>query len=93
MDIDQLPSLGAQLSALRKQNFPQDTQQDFALRIGVSKGTYLKMEKGLLSISMASYYAAAVRHGIQARFNELFIPLPESKDLFQAAQNQKRPNK
>lgn len=84
MHTELLPQLGERLVALRKQNFPQDTQLDFAVRIGVSKGTYLKMEKGDLRVSMASYYQAAIRHGIEERFNELFIAPAETKNLFTA---------
>ena len=93
MFMNPLPLLGTKLTALRKRNFPNDTQQDFAVRIGVSKGTYLKMEKGDLKVAMGSYYQAAVRHGIQHRFNELFVAPAVPSNLFEAFDNGKNTGK
>ena len=56
---DHLDSLGANLRASRKRRYPLDTLADFALRIGVSRATLQKMEKGDLSVSIGKYYRAA----------------------------------
>ena len=54
-----LDSLGANLRASRKRRYPLDTLADFALRIGVSRATLQKMEKGDLSVSIGKYHRAA----------------------------------
>jgi len=51
--------LGQNLRADRKSRFPRDTQGDFARRIGVSRYTYSKMERGDPSVALGSYLAAA----------------------------------
>ena len=56
---DRLDSLGTNLRASRKRRYPSDTLADFALRIGVSRATLQKMEKGDLSVSIGKYYRAA----------------------------------
>ena len=56
---DNLPALGDSLRHARKQRFPKDDLAAFALRIGVSRSTLQKMEKGDLSVSMGRYYRAA----------------------------------
>lgn len=67
-----LPSLGDNLTSARKKFFPGDTQTEFALRIGVSKGTYVKMERGELSVSLDKYYRAAELMGLESTFGTLF---------------------
>ena len=67
-----LLSLGERLSKARKRFYPNDTQQIFAVRIGVSKATYSKMEKGDLSVSMDKYFEAAALLGLQEGFDQLF---------------------
>lgn len=56
----------------RKAAYPRDTQVTFAARIGISKATYSKMEKGDLSVSMDKYYAAAELLGLEGAFDRLF---------------------
>lgn len=68
-----LPLMGENLRKLRKKRYPSDDQKTFAFRIGVSKGTYVKMEKGDLSVSMASYVEAADFLGVRKGFDDLFI--------------------
>lgn len=67
-----LLSLGERLSKARKRFYPNDTQQIFAVRIGVSKATYSKMEKGDLSVSMDKYFEAASLLGLLEGFEQLF---------------------
>lgn len=59
-----LAKLGKHLRANRRQRFSQDTQDDFARRIGVSRYTYQKMEKGDPGVAMGSYLRAADLLGI-----------------------------
>lgn len=54
-----LEQLGDNLRAARKKHFPMDDLQAFSLRIGVSRATLQRMEKGDLSVSMGRYYQAA----------------------------------
>ncbi|WP_144244311.1 helix-turn-helix domain-containing protein [Nitrincola sp. A-D6] len=67
-----LSVLGEHLASARKYYYPQDTQKIFAVRIGVSKATYSKMEKGDLSVGLDKYYAAAQLLGLEAGFEQLF---------------------
>lgn len=67
-----LPQLGQTLATARKKKFPRDDLRAFALRIRVARSTYQKMEKGDLSVSMASYYRAAKILGLEAAFAQLF---------------------
>jgi len=66
--------LGANLRAARKQTFPQDDLRAFALRIGVSRATLQRMEKGDLSVSLGKYYRAAQVLGLSAPFDSLLQP-------------------
>ena len=75
-----LPSIGEKLRKLRKKHYPSDDQKTFAFRIGVGKGTYVKMERGDLSVSMASYVHAAKLLNVSDGFQGLFV---EETDLFQ----------
>ena len=74
-----LPLMGENLRKLRKIYYPSDDQKTFAFRIGVSKGTYVKMEKGDLSVSMASYVHAANLLHVTDGFQGLFV---QEIDLF-----------
>ena len=67
-----LPELGNRLKAARKQRFPGDDLAAFSLRIGVSRATLQKMEKGDLSVSIGRYYQAAERLGLADGFDALF---------------------
>lgn len=74
-----LPLMGKNLKILRKKYYPSDDQKTFAFRIGVGKGTYIKMEKGDLSVSMASYVHAAKLLNVTGGFQKLFV---QETDLF-----------
>tara|TARA_R110002095_G_scaffold55764_1_gene48015 strand:- start:45 stop:320 length:276 start_codon:yes stop_codon:yes gene_type:complete len=77
------PVIGKNLKSARKRTFPNDTQFDAALRIGVSRATYQKMEKGDLSISLGAYLSAADIYSSTDDFNTLFNKPVESTDLFE----------
>lgn len=66
-----LPQLGKNLRESRKKSFPKDDLKAFALRIGVSRATLQKMEKGDLSVSLDKYYSAAKILKLTDAFNEL----------------------
>ena len=66
-----LPVLGDNLRRARKQRFPKDDLAAFALRIGVSRSTLQKMEKGDLSVSTGRYYRAAEILGLEETFSGL----------------------
>ena len=72
--MDYLSQLGAHLRQARKQHFPNDGLTAFALRLGVSRATLQKMEKGDLSVTMGRYYRAAEVLGLADRFNQLLKP-------------------
>jgi transcriptional regulator with XRE-family HTH domain len=72
-----LESLGARLRRARKQQFPTDDMQQFALRLGISRATLQKMEQGDLGVRMGSYYQAAELLGCEQAFTQLFV-VPES---------------
>ena len=69
-----LPPLGNNLRQARKQRFSRDDLAAFALRIGVSRATLQKMEKGDLSVSLGKYYHAAEVLGLAATFSALLQP-------------------
>ena len=54
-----LVTIGEQLRSLRKKHYPLDSQDAFAFRIGVSKNTYISMEKGSGNVSFLAYIKAA----------------------------------
>lgn len=68
-----LASLGKNLTKARKYHYPGDTQATFSVRIGVSKGTYARMEKGDMSIGLGKYYSAACLLGLQDSFDQLML--------------------
>ena len=68
---DKLPVLGENLRHARKRRFPRDGLAEFALRIGVSRSTLQKMEKGDLSVSTGRYYRAAEILGLEETFSGL----------------------
>lgn len=72
--MDRLTNLGSNLRAARKKCFPQDRLPDFALRIGVSRATLQRMEKGDLSVSLGKYYQAAQVLGLDTPFLQLLQP-------------------
>ncbi|MDA9003992.1 helix-turn-helix domain-containing protein [bacterium] len=69
---DYIPHIGQRLKAARKQCFPLDDLRAFSIRIGVSRATYQKMEKGALSVSLNSYYQAATVLGLTHTFDTMF---------------------
>lgn len=76
-----LAPLGDNFRQARKKKFPHDTQADFARRLNISRATLQKMDMGNLSVSLASYYAAAELLGMADPFHALFeLPV----DLFEA---------
>jgi transcriptional regulator with XRE-family HTH domain len=76
---DRLDVLGKNLRAARKQVFPNDNLQAFALRIGVGRATLQRMEKGDLAVSIGKYYRAAEVLGLAEPFLNLLQP---RKSLF-----------
>jgi len=72
--MNYLPQLGTRLRQVRKQRFPGDDLMAFALRLGVSRSTLQKMEKGDLSVTMGRYYRAAEVLGLTDSFNQLLKP-------------------
>jgi len=72
-----LNQLGTNLKRARKKHFPHDDLRAFALRIGVSRATLQRMEKGDLSVSMGKYYQAAQVLGLEQPFLRL-LELPVS---------------
>lgn len=69
-----LEHLGHNLRVARKKYFPMDDLQAFALRIGVSRATLQRMEKGDLSVSIGRYYQAAQVLGLEQPFTQLLKP-------------------
>lgn len=66
-----IKQLGQNLRHSRKKKFPNDDLAAFALRIGSSRATLQKMEKGDLSVSLNKYYSAAEVLGLTHPFEEL----------------------
>ena len=75
--VNTLPILGKNLRQARKQRFPNDDLSAFALRIGVSRATLQRMEKGELSVTLGKYFRAAEVLGLEQFFDALLKP-PES---------------
>jgi transcriptional regulator with XRE-family HTH domain len=69
-----LPALGNNLRQARKQRFPNDDLRAFALRIGVSRATLQRMEKGDLSVTLGKYYRAAQLLDLAQPFEALLKP-------------------
>lgn len=67
-----LPPLGSNLRLSRKKQFPHDDMAAFALRLGVSRATLQKMEKGDLSVSLKYFYQAAELLNAEQSFTKLF---------------------
>lgn len=74
MSTDHLQELGANLKASRKKYYPKDDLEAFSLRIGVSRATLQRMEKGDLSVSFGRYLQAAKLLGLDAPFSQLLKP-------------------
>ncbi len=67
-------AIGEHLREGRKRRFPGDTQDDFARRIGVSRYTYQKMERGEPGVAMGSYLRAAELLGVLEAVAAAFQP-------------------
>ncbi len=93
MKPETLFEMGRKLALLRKRNFPQDNQATFAVRIGVSKTTYVKMEKGDSQVAIGSYFKAASILNVESQFSTLFTAPKEEVNLFELSNldNSKRP--
>lgn len=74
MNEENLLVLGENLRAARKKYYPKDDLNSFSLRIGVSRATLQRMEKGDLSVSLGKYYQAAKLLNLQQPFAELLKP-------------------
>ncbi|MCY3841440.1 MAG: helix-turn-helix transcriptional regulator [Gammaproteobacteria bacterium] len=74
-----LEELGNNLRRARKLRFPKDGLAAFALRIGVSRSTLQKMEKGDLTVATGKYYRAAEILGLADTFDAL---LHQDESLF-----------
>ena len=70
--METLAQLGNNLRLSRKKHFPYDDMAAFALRLGVSRATLQKMEKGDLSVSLKYFYQAAKLLNAEQGFTELF---------------------
>lgn len=82
-NITHLPIIGENLKRARKKKFPNDTQYDAALRTGVSRATYQKMEKGDLTVSLSAYLNAADIYSTTDCFEQMFTQSPEPVSLFE----------
>lgn len=71
METKYLASLGMNLKTSRKKRYSGDDLMAFSLRLGVSRATLQKMEKGELSVTMDKYYRAARLLDLEAPFHEL----------------------
>ena len=71
--MELLTQLGNNLRLSRKKQFPHDDMAAFALRVGISRATLQKMEKGDLSVSLKYFYQAAELLNAEQGFSQLFI--------------------
>lgn len=72
--MEALAQIGQNLRQARQKAYPNDTLDDFALRIGVGRATLQRMEKGDLSVSLGKYYRAATLLGLESPFLALLKP-------------------
>ena len=70
--MDPLKQLGENLRLSRKNKFPSDDMAAFALRVGISRATLQKMEKGNSSVSIKYYFEAAKLLDATQGFAQLF---------------------
>ncbi len=89
MSSDILFEMGRKLATLRKRAFPKDNQGTFAVRIGVSKSTYVKMEQGDSQVAIGSYFKAASILNAEAQFGSLFTAPKEEINLFELSGHNK----
>ncbi len=69
-----LATIGARLRAGRRARYPADTQGDFARRLGVSRYTWQKMERGDTGVAIGTYLKAAELLGILEPVADAFSP-------------------
>ncbi len=69
-----LAQIGKQLRAGRRARFPGDTQGDFARRVGVSRYTWQKVERGHSGVAISTYIQAAELLGIAEKVVAAFSP-------------------
>ena len=72
--METILQIGQNLRLARRKSYPDDTLEDFALRIGVSRATLQRMEKGDLSVSLGKDFQAATLLGLDAPFHALLKP-------------------
>ena len=65
LSMETIPQIGQNLRLARRKSYPDDTLENFALRIGVSRD---------LTVSLGKYFQAAVLLGLDAPFHTLLKP-------------------
>lgn len=73
-----LATIGAYLRAGRRARYPDDTQGDFARRVGVSRYTWQKVEQGDAGVAVGTYLRAAELLGILDSVVDAFMPARRS---------------
>ena len=71
-NTEPLMAIGQQLKSLRKRHYPSDDQDAFAIRIGVSRNTYRKMEQGNGNVSFSSYLNVARLYNVESKILAVF---------------------
>ncbi|MFT4776954.1 MAG: transcriptional regulator with XRE-family HTH domain [Oleispira sp.] len=74
--------IGKQIKQLRKTYYPHDDLEAFALRIGVSKNTYQKIEGGKGNPSLNTLLAISSLYDLQEGLLNAFLK-PKSENLFE----------
>ena len=69
-----LATIGAQLRAGRRARYRNDTQGDFARRLGVSRYTWQKVEQGDAGVAIGTLIKAAELLGMLDPVVEAFMP-------------------
>ncbi|MFU8877345.1 MAG: helix-turn-helix domain-containing protein [Wenzhouxiangellaceae bacterium] len=69
-----LARIGKQLRAGRRARYPDDTQGDFARRLGVSRYTWQKVERGDSGVAIGTLIKAAELLGIVDKVVDAFAP-------------------
>ena len=72
-EIDLLAkTVGKNLKAMRKRAYPADTQSQSAARLGISRATYSRMERGDARVSFKHYLQAARLFQCEKQVAQLF---------------------
>ena len=69
-----LATIGTRLRGGRRARYPDDTQGDFARRLGVSRYTWQKAEQGDAGVAVGTYLKAAGMLGILDAVVDAFMP-------------------